>query len=116
MIRIKRYKKTRGISYGNSECSLVGYVKCSNCRGNYQRKVSKYQIYWSCKTFSKHAKNACPSKQIAESELYKAINEALGFVNGFDEVVFKKEVKTIWIYSDNTLEVELLNGSKITKS
>lgn len=75
---------------------------CGNCGKSYLRKESQYRVFFNCSTFIRHKKETCDAKQISEQELIRATNEVLGLVE-FDESLFKKSIKQVKVFNNNTL-------------
>lgn len=100
-------KSSAGIKYPFSS-----KLKCSICGKNYKHAVKGKKGLWICTTFVTIGKEACASKQIPESQLYEAVNEALGFAE-FDEEEFSSLVNFIEVCTDNLLKINLYSGEII---
>jgi len=93
------------------ETAFRGKIICGLCGKHYQRKVTPYNTYWICPTFSKLGKSQCGSKQIPEDILYQTINGIFG-CDTFDEALFKQKIKSVKVLPLNKLIFTLHSGKE----
>jgi DNA invertase Pin-like site-specific DNA recombinase len=58
----RRASRIKHISDKKRETVFRGKIICGQCGKHYQRKVTPYNTYWICPTFSKLGKDRCASK------------------------------------------------------
>ena len=84
---------------------FTGKIKCGLCGKNYKRRIYQNKIYWSCSTFVKEGKEACPAKQISEEILKSKLSE-IGPISELEQIIVPKFGTIIFC---------LKNGKKIKK-
>ncbi len=84
-------------------------IFCSNCGRKYKRKVTQSGVVWNCATFLNEGRSACHTKQIPEEILLSVAAEVLGLAQ-FDETVFKRAIKQLFVPSFNVLMFDFHDG------
>jgi site-specific DNA recombinase len=91
---------------GKSEAGRYPFtskIVCGICGKNYKRKTRHDKVFWNCSTYLALGMSSCSAKQIPESILIDEIIELLE-LEEFDEAVFKKHIRQIYINDNNRLE------------
>ncbi|MCX7749147.1 MAG: recombinase family protein [Clostridia bacterium] len=90
-------------------------IACGICGKNYKRKTRNDKVFWNCSTYLVFGRSCCSAKQIPESILIDEINDLLEFEE-FDEEIFNKHIRQIYIKENNSLEFIFHNGKVAEKN
>ena len=105
-------RQQRAENHPNNHRELTvfsGLVKCGYCGRGVSRRTSMAKKRWVCNTRERQGMKECDCRPLDESELLEATAEILGA--DWDDGVFKKQIKQIFVFTDR-LEFEFQNGRK----
>lgn len=108
-IREERKQKHNKGEKSKNLYPLSGLLKCGICGKSYGHRITKYSNKWICDTFNFKGKSQCPSKCVPNAELERLTNEIC------KSKEYKKVIKKIVAFPNNTLVFHLLDGTTIER-
>jgi site-specific DNA recombinase len=109
-----RRKKANVEKIVTNRYPFSGIIRCPQCGKNYKRVTSHGRVAWNCPTYLRLGKTACHCKQIPEDILFAMTAEVLG-ISEFDKMVFKSQIKEMWVPGFNKMVYVFQDGHGVEK-